>query len=370
MFSRIELENYRGFERYRLRGLARVNLLVGKNNCGKTSLLEAVHLLASGGSPEVLAEIARLRGEIVLASETPWPSARRLPADLSHFFHGHQFGPDAHFCVSTDQALGRLTVRVVELADAEGPLLFQDPEEVPPVLAIRIEIDSGSGARPFPDMPVTDEGALSLDTLRRLLPPFRRDREQGASVQFISPDSLEPRSMSAMWDRVIKDARESEVIRALNILEPRITNIFFLSGDTTYRAGGPAGALVAFEGTRRRDPLGSYGEGMRRLLALSLSLIQADGGVLLVDEIDTGLHYSIMGDMWRLVVEGAKQANVQVFATTHSLDCVRGLAWLCDSYPSLRGEVSIQKIERELEESVALDADRIMLAVDQEMEVR
>jgi len=370
MLSTIELENYRGFKRYRLNGLARVNLLVGKNNCGKTSVLEAVHLLASGGSPEVLAETARLRGEIVLAPETQEPYARRLPADLSHFFHGHQFGPDAYFCVSTDQGLGRLTVRVVDLADVDGTLLFQDLEEVPPALAVRIEINSDSGARPFPDLPVTDEGALSLDTVRRLLPPFRKNREQARPVQFISPDSLEPRSMSAMWDRVIKDARESEVIRAVKILEPSIANIFFLSGDTTHRVGGRAGVLVAFEGTRRRDPLGSYGEGMRRLLALSLSLIQADGGILLVDEIDTGLHYSIMGDMWRLLVEGAKQANVQVFATTHSLDCVRGLAWLCDNYPSLGAELSIQKIECDLEEAVALHADRITLAVDQEMEVR
>lgn len=370
MLSTVELENYRGFEHYRLAGLARVNLLVGKNNCGKTSVLEAVHLLASGGSPEVLAETARLRGEIVLAPETREPSSRRLPADLSHFFHGHQFGPGACFRVSTDQGLGRLTVRVVDLANAEGPLLFQDPEEMPPALALRIEIDGDSGASPFPDLPVTAEGAFSPDMLRRVLPALVKNREQAPSVQFISPDSLEPRSMSAMWDRVIKDAREAEVIRAMKILEPGITNVFFLSGDTTYRAGGRAGVLVAFEGTRRRDPLGSYGEGMRRLLALSLSLIEADGGILLVDEIDTGLHYSIMGDMWRLIVEGAKQANVQVFATTHSLDCVRGLAWLCDNYPNLGAEVSIQKIECELEEAVALHADRITLAVDQDMEVR
>jgi len=369
MLSTIELESYRGFEHYRLGGLSRVNLLVGKNNCGKTSVLEAVHFLASAGSPEVLAETARLRGEIVLGPETREPYSRRWRADISHFFHRHQFGRGAYFRVSTDQGLGRLAVRVVDL-DLHSPLLLQNPEEAPPALAIRIEIPGDSDARAIPDLPVTAEGVLSPDILRRVVPALVTDRQRAPSVQFISPDSLEPRSMSAMWDRVIKDARESEVIRAVKILEPDIANIFFLSGDPSYRAGGRAGVLVAFEGTRRRHPLGSYGEGMRRLLALSLSLIQAEGGILLVDEIDTGLHYSIMGDMWRLVVEGAKQANVQVFATTHSLDCVRGLAWLCENYPSLRPELSIQKIECELEEAVALHADRITLAVEQDMEVR
>ena len=109
---------------------------------------------------------------------------------------------------------------------------------------------------------------------------------------------------------------------------------------------------------------------MRRLLALSLSLIRAESGVLLVDEIDTGLHYSVMGQMWHLVTEAARRANVQVFATTHSHDCVRGLAWLCGSFPDLKNEVSLQKIDPDLEEAVALDAEDIVLALDQGMEVR
>ena len=109
---------------------------------------------------------------------------------------------------------------------------------------------------------------------------------------------------------------------------------------------------------------------MRRLLALSLSLIRAEHGVLLIDEIDTGLHYSVMGQMWHLVTEAARRANVQVFATTHSQDCVRGLAWLCESFPGLRNEVSLQKIHSDLEEAVALDGEHVVLAVDQGMEVR
>ncbi len=370
MLTSIELDNYRGFERYRLSRLARVNLLVGKNNCGKTSVLEAVHLLGSGGSPEVLAETARLRGEVVLAPATREPYVGGAPADLSHFFHGRQFDPGAYFCVISDQGLGRLTARVVDFADVERTLPFQGVDILAPALAVRIETEDGGRGRPIPDLPVTGEGALFPDVLPRLVSAFRRNREPTAPVQFISPNSLEPRSLNAMWDRVIKAARESEVIRAMQILEPSITNIFFLSGDAAHGGVGGAGAVLAFEGTRRRDPLGSYGEGMRRLLALSLSLVEAEGGLLLVDEIDTGLHYSVMGDMWRLVVEGASRANVQVFATTHSLDCVRGLAWLCDNHPSLGADVSIQKIERELEEAVALDADRITLAVEQEMEVR
>jgi len=176
--------------------------------------------------------------------------------------------------------------------------------------------------------------------------------------------------MGDLWDRLIVDGRESEVIEAMRILQPTLRNIFFLSGEMAHGHGGRGGILVALEGERRREPLGSYGDGIRRLLVLAISLIRTEGGILLVDEIDTGLHYSIMGDMWLLVTEAAKRANVQIFATTHSFDCVRGLAWLCENHPELRAEVSLQKIDPSLEEAVALDADRIVLAAEQGLEVR
>ena len=122
--------------------------------------------------------------------------------------------------------------------------------------------------------------------------------------------------------------------------------------------------------TQRRLPLGSQGEGMRRMLALALSLARAQNGVLLIDEIDTGLHYSIMGDMWLLVAETARRYNIQVFATTHSFDCVRGLDWLCLHHPELGKDVSLQKIVPELASAVAFDAEQIRIAVEQDIEVR
>ena len=89
-----------------------------------------------------------------------------------------------------------------------------------------------------------------------------------------------------------------------------------------------------------------------------------------MDEIDTGLHYSVMGDMWRLVVQTAKDSNVQVFATTHSFDCVRGLAWVCENYPDLGAEVSLQKIVPSLPEAVAADAKNIVIAAKHDIEMR
>ena len=174
--------------------------------------------------------------------------------------------------------------------------------------------------------------------------------------------------MRIMWDGVLAEGRESEVINAMKLLESDLDSIHFLTDDA-YR-GTSGGVLIGSRKSGRRVPLGSFGDGMRRLLALSLSLVRTSDGFLLLDEIDTGLHFSAMEEMWRLVVNIARESNVQVFATTHSYDCIQGLAALVESNPGLASEVSVQKIEPSLAEAVSLDAEQVRVAVRQDIEVR
>ena len=176
--------------------------------------------------------------------------------------------------------------------------------------------------------------------------------------------------MRILWDRVLTEDRESEVVDAMKLLERDLKSIRFLTSDASRMRSDRAGVLLGFQGGGRRVPLGSHGDGMRRLLALSLALTQTARGVLLVDEIDTGLHWTVLEDMWRLVVDTARKSSVQVFATTHSLDCIRGLAGLAESCPDVAGEVSIHKIERALHKAVRFADDDIPAIVEQNIEVR
>jgi len=372
MITSLQLENYRGFQEYTVPGLARANLLVGKNNCGKTALLEAVHLLASGGDAEVLFRFAMQRGEAILVPDDRERYGREAYPVARHYFFGHDFVVGMYFRVSSGDGIGAVRISVISLSDLDESqaALVGEGTRLQPAAALRCERSAGPTTTISRDYPVTEEGALIPGVLARSRRPFQRDRNGGLNVQFITPDSLEPTSMSDMWNKVLTMGREADVIGAMRILAPGLRNVVFLSGRYPYGGPGRAGVLADFEGTPHRNPLGSYGDGMRRLLALTLSLIQSENGILLVDEIDTGLHYSIMEEMWRLVVETARRANVQVFATTHSSDCVRGLASLCRDRPDLRGEVSLQKIDPSIKEAVALNWEKIIIAVDQGIEVR
>lgn len=117
----------------------------------------------------------------------------------------------------------------------------------------------------------------------------------------------------------------------------------------------------------QRIPIGSMGEGVWRLLGIALALVRARGGVLLIEEIDAGLHYSVLADVWRLVFDTARSLDVQVFATTHSRDCYEALAAVTE--PG-RTEISLQRIERGKLEAIAFTELEIRRVAERGLEVR
>lgn len=362
----LSLEGYRSFESYELRDLARVNLLVGKNNCGKTSILEAVHFLVSGGNPYVLRGIADKRGEIKYFGDHDRlfrGRMRRVP-DVSGFMYGHRFDIGARFTIRSSDQNRFVTVTVEEDTDdfhADQRRLFEKEGDDAELLAIRV---SGSDTGDALLFPATVDGALHLDS--RTMRTIVVDALPSTPVRFVTAASLGVESMRRMWDEVVLARRELEVIDALKLLEHSLDSVHFLSAN----GYGQGDIVLGLQHTTRRTPIGSHGDGTRRLLALALSLTQLSGGVLLVDEIDTGLHWTVLEDVWKLVIEQATKANIQVFATTHSYDCIRALASLATSRPDLAAEFTVQKVERALGYAVGFDSADVERAIDHEIELR
>ena len=87
----------------------------------------------------------------------------------------------------------------------------------------------------------------------------------------------------------------------------------------------------------RPVPLKSLGDGAVRLFGVALALANSRDGFLLIDEVENGIHYSLQFDFWKMVMKAAHDNNVQVFATTHSWDCVRGFAWAASETEEVEG---------------------------------
>ncbi len=354
MIHSFKLRAYRGFAGYELSGLARLNLLVGRNNSGKTSLLEAIQLWVSGGSPEVLWATAERRGE--LAREDEPDSPRERLALIGHLFHGHRPAVGADLLLSADVAPPSSSVDDGRSA-RELRLALEAGEA-------GIELAVGPPER---RLALTPELGLSHADARRA----RSVEVNGASdAVLVTTDSLDQRAFRALLDGVVLTDEEDHLIRALQSIEPRLERIVPLSGATSggWRSSGRGGVVARLRGVEARVPLGSMGDGIWRLASLALAMVRARGGVLLVDEVDTGLHYTVMDSMWRMVRDAAERLDVQVFATTHSRDCLEALAMVCDDPPAC--PIAIHRVEAGADRSTAFDADQLRLAAERGIEIR
>lgn len=364
MLTSLELQGYRGFRDYRLNGFTGVNLLVGANNGGKTSILEAIQLLVSRGDPRVLVRSANRRGEVNFRDPDERPG--RFP-DITHFFFGHRLEPNARFRLDDDGGFGPLSASLVD-PDPQASF-FPDSladDDGAPALALALQIDSKDSKLRRAN--VLSDGSLVLSGPPRRFQPGQQSILPPVELITIDAPSVTPLTKS--WDQVLRASRESEVVSALQILEPDLKSILFLPGGSRHFGSPTSGVLLDFENGTQRVPLGSYGDGMRRLLEISVALVHTSGGFLLIDELDTGLHWTAMGPAWQMIVEAARRSSIQVFATTHSKDCLVGLDSMIRTCPHLSAEVSVHKIEPTLAEAVRLDATSIRTAIDEGLEMR
>lgn len=347
-------------------GLAQVNLMVGKNNSGKTALLEAIQFLASGGEPTVLEEIATRRGEFVM-SRTGRPLV-----DPSHFFHGHVLKPDYSISIAGDNGHKPVQIKVVtakprrvESGDEDAGLRVQYSSAV-------MKIEGGTPVEKDERVfRMTRDGGVDLEVSARSRRLGLFGKEDGPFVRFIGAESLDVRQLATMSDEIKVRRLTDQVVGALRILDDDVRVFDFLTGMMGYSQYlSRAGAVIGRRDERALIPLGSMGDGMRRMLALASSLACTNDGSLCADEIDTGLHYSVMSKMWKLVVEQACNCNVQVFATTHSWDCIEGLSLLCQLEPQWLDKVAIHAIDRTLERSVLFKGDSIVRMAKHQIDPR
>ena len=345
-------------------GLGRVNLLVGTNNCGKTSILECIELLRSSGNRNALSFILSRRGEWGYLDEED----RQAYLEVRHLFSNRDLRREVSIQAErTSTAIRPLWNEKLSLSveqNQQPQFEFEEQSTIEKEGNLALRMNWASAADEF-NAPLTLEGLLPL--------PGRLTRARNGStkaVQFIGTNGISAMEVVRLFDDLVLTENEEHVTAALRMVEPRVERIASVIGERwpLFREA-PSGVFLKLKGVADRIPIGSAGDGMWRMLGLALALANAEGGVLLVDEIDTGLHYSVMDDMWRMVSERAVALSVQVFATTHSRDCYESLAEIVDPDPS-SSQVTIQRIEPSRERAVRFSNDEIVAAAARGIEVR
>lgn len=322
----LTIENFRGLRKVELHGLGAVNLIVGQNNTGKTSLLEAIMAVVK---PESLGEL-------------PEPF-RQKPFGL---LSGPQLAYEPDEWLLTDGAnIGELsataTGRTHRLVYANGP--------VPATL-------KGPEVRVLKTITLGD---VSVYQLNPLLSGFSI---RPISVRPPSPDSL----VKPFADAVRSPRAEQDLEAILNKVDSRILSLRLDIG--------VRGPLITVDvGLSERVPLSHAGQGVYRIVSILSELLGQRPDICLIDELENGIHYSVLPQLWRGISEISSRLGIQVFVTTHSRECLEAATRVfVDEDPENTRDFAVIQLMRVRGEVVGrvLDEKRVAEALDNDIELR
>ncbi|OYQ63573.1 chromosome segregation protein SMC [Pseudanabaena sp. SR411] len=358
MLKSLKIENFRCFPFFEMQQLGRLNLIVGTNNSGKTSILEALQLLLNTPFSfdfEILEQITTGRSEYVISDED---QDRNLV--VRHLFYNHHIDIDSKFTISGKSFGDNQAELIVSIKNIKTHTDLVDQESL--FLCVKRLISSMEVETPFK---LSSAGMLSLKILRSATNNLNHSK---SNIQFVNSSSLTAEKALDLFEDIVLTSEEELVIQALQIIEPQIKRIAPLIGKNGYK--GTRGSFIVQTPENQRIPIGSMGDGMWRILGLALAIVNAKNGVLLVDEIDTGLHFTVMSDMWKMLWETAKRLNVQIFATTHSNDCWQSLADIANAENPSEDGITIHRIEKDKSKSIVFTERQIAIAAERNIEVR
>ncbi|MDS4069291.1 MAG: AAA family ATPase [Candidatus Competibacter sp.] len=379
MLDSLFVHNFRLFKKLEVERLGRVNLIAGKNNSGKSCLLEAIRVYMSNASPNVLFELISQRNELwEFDIQDEEHNIHDYENPLRHLFYGY------HLPRVGDEGEG---IRIGLLEDIQSNLCIRTQ--------LYQIISSEDGRRihiiPQQEIPNIDAnlvGGIALEIekgeLKRLLPlddlirPSRigisRNRflsyslEIKENIQVVPAGGMSESRISLLWDNINLTDLEDEVVNCLKLINGSVKGVALVGSEqarTKYRI-----PIIRLEQSSERLPLKSMGDGMTRLFHLILALANAKDGTFLVDEFENGLHWSVLPKVWNTVFALAERLNVQVVATTHSRDCILGFRQAWEQNESLG---SFHRLDPDLEngaKSVSYSLETLSDALDMDVEVR
>jgi len=338
MLKSLAIKNFRSIEDLNISNLGNINLIVGKNNSGKSTVLDALKTYASFCDESVLFDIINSHDEYFILDEND-----ESLSPFSNLFFGRKFCKDLKIEISesnSDNALTIESIFVEEVRLAESESLFRVTYD---------EIDTQEAFDNAEDViralkvkQGSKEKTIVLD-FERYKRRMRRRRLSTSkfNFKFITTSFIENEELADAWDKVALRDYANEVLKALQIIEPKIEAISFIdseSFDSTYsRQEIRRIPLVRLKGLDIPVPLKSMGDGIIRLFQLALRLFEAKGGLLFIDEFENGLHYSVQEEAWKMIFHLSKVLEIQIFCTTHSWDCIESFSKVATAVKNRNG---------------------------------
>lgn len=312
MLSSLIIENFRGIQKLSIDNMRRLVLLSGKNNVGKSSVLEAIFFMMDHLSPDSFNHMNGFRG---LSLSTNGVS---LWEPLFYQMH-----PDNRIKIQATRGKDTLTLSYTK-DDSYIPALnggipknvagsFQSSAKKNYTLRFDFNVEGSVDYSEIGHFTTNENGIL------REIADNNGEKQLMQLTYTSLVNNNFVRTDRAILDRMGKaeiNGEKDKLIGFLQIIDPSISDIVTLSIN---------GISQLYINTNKKLlPIQFSGDGINKLLYIVLSIMDAKDGILLVDEIDTGFHYSMYRDLWKIVSDVSRDYNCQVIATTHSYENIIG----------------------------------------------
>jgi AAA15 family ATPase/GTPase len=344
MINKIDIEHYRGIKYASIEGFKQINLFFGKNNCGKTVLLESLFLASGLSNPLLPIHVNFMRGY----------SKARLN-DLKLDFYNLDSSSPIHIRMENEESRD-LKINLFEQKQENVSLNADDTN-------ILTTVEEGKFGLKF-DFTINDkhfESQLRFDSANST------DATRIVSEHYV--ESLRCTYLSPKYDfsasiqglkNILQNKDEHFIIEGLRLIEPGVKDFIFTDKE-----------MLVDIGLSKRIPVNMMGDGARKIVSLLTAVYDCKDGALLVDEISNGFHYSVMCNLWKVLINAAIRNNTQLFVTTHDVDSIKGLRDAAlESHKDIVAAFKLLKTSDDELKAYHYSLESLDYSINQEIEVR
>lgn len=351
MFAELHIRNFRGFEKLSLFRFSRLNFVTGRNGTGKTSILEALFLLSGGAKPELVFVINKVRREGRFDVTSDW-AFRGIFKNLSHknpIQLSTKEKKNSKSVTSIKRALDiRPIMRTVPILNSSASATtilglefdFSMGNKRPVTAtckfnpAMMAQIEKNPAGVPAQGIVLDDKGPIVSEINGKN--DLVRAQIISASV-YVDPKTLHDQVVS-----LVKQRRIGEIVEVLKSIEKDVCDVVPLTEN------GLPMVLIDLGIPGQLMPLSLLGEGFNKLLGIAIAMVVAENGIVLIDEIENGFHFSFFSKLIDFINKIAEKKGIQVFMTSHSGEFLSHVAkWAKEEKAS--SDVSLTRVWRDKE---------------------
>jgi hypothetical protein len=320
MIRSLHIENFRCYSRLHIEDLGLINIIVGDNGGGKTALMEALFL--PGGGPELIFRLRQYRGQAQLPVSYSKTAYEMFWKDLFHKF-SQNLSIQIELKGSSEN---HRTLRIFYNSQASMPLFPQRGGGVQnlkgdtnAIIPLAFETKLGNGDLFLRQLALTPDG--SFIPMGSTAPP--------SAVAFLPATFIiSPEEIAKQFSELRKSSKDEHVCRVIHSVFPQIND---LSPEVE---GNNFTMHCTRPGMKEKIPVSLVSNGIQKVIAICMSIASQSKGMVLVDEIDNGIYFKSMPEVWRAVLEMCKTHESQLFVSTHSLECLQCLLPLVSQNPN------------------------------------